>query len=200
MIVGGSSPWCSARTHIIDSIAPAAPKQWPVTDFVDDTASEYACDPNTGICGFTDDNPNTCSDGHACTTPDACLDGQCVGGPQTVCNSGNVCVDEQCSTVTGLCVGTNTTSTCDDGDPCTSGDVCSGGVCAGPDDTICDDGNDCTADSCDSNTPDGCVHTGIPGCCNTNAECADTARFHPGDARVSSKTRTPDFPLAGLYP
>ena len=29
----------TASTHIIASIAPAAPKQWPITDFVDETAS-----------------------------------------------------------------------------------------------------------------------------------------------------------------
>ena len=32
----------NASTHIIASMAPAAPKQWPVIDFVDDTASSYA--------------------------------------------------------------------------------------------------------------------------------------------------------------
>ena len=35
MIVGGSTPWCTASTHIIASIAPAAPKLCPVTDFVE---------------------------------------------------------------------------------------------------------------------------------------------------------------------
>jgi hypothetical protein len=39
LIVGGSTPWWTASTHIIASIAPAAPKQWAVIDFVDDTAS-----------------------------------------------------------------------------------------------------------------------------------------------------------------
>ena len=47
MIVGGSSWWWSASAHIIDSIAPAAPKQCPVTDFVDDTASVRAWSPKT---------------------------------------------------------------------------------------------------------------------------------------------------------
>ena len=47
MIVGGSSWWCSASAHIIDSIAPAAPKQWPVTDFVDEIASRWAWSPKT---------------------------------------------------------------------------------------------------------------------------------------------------------
>ena len=43
MIVGGKTPWWSARTHIIASTAPAAPKQCPVTDFVDDTFHTPVC-------------------------------------------------------------------------------------------------------------------------------------------------------------
>ena len=31
------------------SIAPAAPKQWPVTDFVEETASLYAWSPKTSL-------------------------------------------------------------------------------------------------------------------------------------------------------
>ncbi len=33
-------PWRSARMHMIASIAPAAPKVWPIIDFVEETASE----------------------------------------------------------------------------------------------------------------------------------------------------------------
>ena len=39
----------SARTHIIASIAPAAPKQCAVIDFVDETARSYAWSPNTSL-------------------------------------------------------------------------------------------------------------------------------------------------------
>ena len=41
-----------ARTHIIASIAPAAPKQWPIIDFVDETASSYAWSPKTSLSAF----------------------------------------------------------------------------------------------------------------------------------------------------
>jgi hypothetical protein len=47
LIVGGRTPSCNARTHIIASTAPAAPKRCPKTDFVDETASSYACGPKT---------------------------------------------------------------------------------------------------------------------------------------------------------
>ena len=34
---------------MIASIAPAAPKQCPITDFVDEIASRYACSPKTSL-------------------------------------------------------------------------------------------------------------------------------------------------------
>src|SRR5919198_784018 len=43
------TPSCNARTHIIASIAPAAPNVWPITDFVDETARSYACAPKTSL-------------------------------------------------------------------------------------------------------------------------------------------------------
>jgi hypothetical protein len=52
LIVGGRTPSCTASTHIIASIAPAAPKQWPITDFVEETASLYAWSPKTSLIAF----------------------------------------------------------------------------------------------------------------------------------------------------
>jgi hypothetical protein len=46
---------------------------------------------------------------------------------------------------------------CDDGNPCTVSDVCSGASCSGGTPRNCSDGNPCTADSC--NTSSGCVNT-----------------------------------------
>ena len=40
------------RTHIIASTAPAAPKVWPIIDFVDETASSCACAPKTSLIAF----------------------------------------------------------------------------------------------------------------------------------------------------
>ena len=59
---------------------------------------------------------------------------------------------------------------CDDGDPCTSEDRCTGAVCAGTalDPAIaCDDGDACTEDTCDPD--DGCVH--LPGLCDPDVAC-----------------------------
>ncbi|HEU4402410.1 MAG TPA: hypothetical protein VFT43_09930, partial [Candidatus Polarisedimenticolia bacterium] len=46
---------------------------------------------------------------------------------------------------------------CDDGNACTTADVCQGGVCVGGPPADCNDGNVCTKDSCDRLT--GCMHT-----------------------------------------
>jgi hypothetical protein len=44
------------------------------------------------------------------------------------CNDGNPCTDDACTG--GLCARTNNAGPCDDGDACTTDDVCSAGVCA----------------------------------------------------------------------
>lgn len=53
---------------------------------------------------------------------------------------------------------------CDDGNVCTTGDVCWGGVCVSPGALACDDGNVCSADGCNPAT--GCTHIPQPGPCN----------------------------------
>jgi hypothetical protein len=53
---------------------------------------------------------------------DAC---ECVS---VSCNDGNGCTDDGCDPTTG-CVYANNTSACEDGNPCTVGDACSGGTC-----------------------------------------------------------------------
>ena len=58
---------------------------------------------------------------------------------------------------------------CDDGDPCTSVDLCVAEVCTGTADTDCDDGLDCTADSCHATA--GCIHEVLPGRCLIQGAC-----------------------------
>ena len=53
---------------------------------------------------------------------DAC---ECVN---VTCGDSNVCTDDGCNPAFG-CFHTNSTANCDDGDPCTAGDVCGGGTC-----------------------------------------------------------------------
>ncbi len=95
-----------------------------------------------------------CSDGDACTTGDACSGGVCVGGPPLTCADGNECTLDLCDPIGG-CSFPATPGACDDGDPCTESDGCTGSVCVGGGAIVCDDGNPCTVDTCTAGV--GCV-------------------------------------------
>ena len=113
----------------------------------------------------------TCSDGDACTIGDACVDVSCVALGPTQCVDSNPCTDDSCASATG-CVFLPNAVTCDDGDICTTADLCAGGTCAGVADT-CDDANVCTDDTC---TPGvGCSHV------FNYAPCSDGDACTPGD-------------------
>ncbi|MCK9420522.1 MAG: hypothetical protein M0R70_14215 [Nitrospirae bacterium] len=100
-----------------------------------------------------------CDDGNACTA-DRCVGGYCFH-ENTACNDSNFCTSDTCNAATGacvytpvpgcLCTGQPDGTSCNDGNPCTLNDMCSGQVCAGTAKN-CDDGNVCTTDSCDTAT------------------------------------------------
>lgn len=75
---------------------------------------------------------------------------------------------------------------CDDNNSCTVGDVCGGGVCAGPMFVECDDGNDCMKDVCDLLT--GCTMVPFDG-----VVCDD------GDFCAGSDQCVLDVCMAGLF-
>lgn len=92
------------------------------------------------------------------------------------------------------------TAPCDDLDPCTTGDTCSGGFCAGTA-LACDDGDPCTADTCSGAL--GCVHApaldtdgdGLSDACDIcpsawDADQADTDGDSIGDACDASPLGT----------
>ncbi len=88
------------------------------------------------------------------------------------CNDNNVCTDDKCDPVIG-CVRTNNTQVCDDGDACTTGEICASGVCAGIWATDCSDGNPCTAKGCDPKT--GCFALNVGGkACDDGQACSST--------------------------
>jgi len=149
-----------------------------------------------GICGDVDNCPNDAnpgqedadSDGYgaACdcidtddtTYPGATelcdgVDNDCDSstdeGAEAACDDSNVCTDDSCTA--GACVHSNNTASCDDGDACTTGDVCADGVCAGTE-MDCDDDDVCTDDSC---VDGACVHT------NNTASCDDGDSCTTGD-------------------
>jgi hypothetical protein len=92
-----------------------------------------------------------CDDGNACTSDTCDVDG--CKHITVVCNDDNPCTDDSCDPMVG-CGFTANSGPCDDSQPCTINDACSGGSCVG-EPIDCDDGDPCTYDTCSG----GCIHT-----------------------------------------
>jgi hypothetical protein len=115
--------------------------------------------------------------GNTCAANGDCCSGNCVTEGRTRkicrCSSPADCpAGDQCHTATctgGQCgLQVTADATCDDGDPCTTGDVCqANGTCAGTPKN-CDDGNACLASSCDPVSGQ-CVRTSIS--CDDGDDC-----------------------------
>ncbi|MFQ5513967.1 MAG: hypothetical protein ACE5FG_05965, partial [Myxococcota bacterium] len=78
---------------------------------------------------------------------------------------------------------------CDDGDTCTTADVCSGGACTGGPPLDCDDGDICSLDTCLPGT--GCQNQAIPGCVNLDGDGKPDAS---DECTTLSWSQTPRFP------
>jgi len=132
------------------------------------------CD-TSGVTGICMNTPVDCSDNNACTD-DLCDPTRgCSHNPKT-CYDGNPCTKDQCDPQSG-CRFDPSTGGCDDGEPCTIHDQCSGGVCTGGENICgctngCNDGNSCTTDMCITSglTPI-CQHTALV--CNDANPCTD---------------------------
>ncbi len=92
---------------------------------------------HTGVCNGgqclqqNKSNGVDCSDGDACTVSDSCKAGACTGVPMDCSSQADPCHTGACAA--GKCgplAKPNGTS-CDDASPCTSNDICTGGVCSG---------------------------------------------------------------------
>ena len=150
------------------------------------TCSEQNPCPDGSIC-YNNICKVTCTDNNMCTVGDFCNDMACIpGGSSLVCEDSNSCTYNNCLQDSGcsfpkLTVG----STCDDGNPCTSGDrcgfdtwgnfVCLQGstnvcTCTPGNDAQCNDGNPCTQDTCNSQGK--CEYSNLDGQgCNDNNAC-----------------------------
>jgi len=92
--------------------------------------TDDVCDPVLGC--LHPNNTAPCDDGNPCTTADTCRDGACVAGPPLDCDDANPCTDDLCDPRTGCRHGDNS-APCNDGNACTTADVCHGGTCVGGD-------------------------------------------------------------------
>lgn len=129
-----------------------------------------------GVC-LTAPSDALCTGGARCTPEFACVLGPDAGpvdaGPVDAgatddaatacpCNDHNACTDDSCAT--GTCVHTPNGAGCDDGDPCTHDDRCSGGGCSGT-------GYSCSAPPCMSASCDGSGGCSIGGGCGPGSTC-----------------------------
>ena len=130
----------------------------------------------------------SCSDGDFCDGVERCVAGTCVSGAPLECDDGDPCTSDSCVAAAG-CVHTDDLcpSTCGPGDDgmrcsdhsaCTTGDVCSAGVCLGTP-VDCNDGDPCTTDSCDPVLGCTYVEEADPPGCVTSSECILAADHTP---------------------
>ncbi len=154
------------------------------------------CDP---ITGCQSGSPLVCDDGDPCNGDETCnpIVG-CQPGPPIDCSAlDDACHEGVCNSATGLCEASPTPgASCDDGNACTTSDLCdAGGSCVGTtvncDDALycngvescdpaigcvagtppnCDDGVACTTDACDEAT-DSCAHTPVNSACDDGLHC-----------------------------
>ncbi|HEX4823054.1 MAG TPA: hypothetical protein VFV19_01955 [Candidatus Polarisedimenticolaceae bacterium] len=94
--------------------------------------TDDSCNPASG-CVYTN-NTAPCDDGNLCTVGDTCGGGSCHGGAPVVCSASDQChVAGSCNPASGACSNPNAPdgTSCDDGNPNTSGDSCQAGTCVG---------------------------------------------------------------------
>jgi len=140
-----------------------------------------SCDLISGAC-LHSANSQPCDDGDPCSENDQCANSICIPGPEKDCDDGKECTEDSCNSQ-GACTNTPIAGPCEDGNLCTSGDTCIGGVCQPGMGVKCNDNNDCTDDACVPET--GCVHTP-----NSN-QCSDGDACTTGDKCVDG-TCTPE--------
>lgn len=166
--------------------------------------------------------------GEACLGGAECLSGHCVDSVccESACGGGatddcSACSVAQGSSADGLCTPTTSTS-CDDGNPCTEADACQAGVCAGapfvctpldscheagtcdpvtgvcstparPDGASCNDSDACTlAETCQAGV---CVpHSEVQ--CPEPGECDELGQCNPFDGTCTSGSKPDGTPCS----
>ncbi|MBI3205013.1 MAG: hypothetical protein HYZ29_25980, partial [Myxococcales bacterium] len=152
------------------------------------------CNPTTGACTNPAKPDGTaCNDESACTQTDTCQAGTCTGTNPVSCAPLDQCHDAGiCNPTTGACTNPAKAdgASCDDEDPCTTGEACSAGSCGGGSPTPVSDGNPCTADAC--SPMGGVTHTPV----TAGTACSDADLCNGDELCNASGTCQPGTPVA----
>ncbi len=94
-----------------------------------------SCDEGSGACLGADPDGTACDDGLYCNgAADECTAGLCSGTGSLPCDDDNDCTIDGCDESLDACATLDTSpdgTPCDNGDACSLGDECTGGVCTG---------------------------------------------------------------------
>jgi len=133
----------------------------------DNSCTIDQCAP-AGVCHHPPASGGECDDGSACTIGDHCSFAACLHKNLVDCDDGNACTADKCEPQSG-CFHAPMTAACNDGSPCTVGDICGNSACQGGSPLDCEDGNPCTANGCDPAS--GCTATDSEGTCTDGNPC-----------------------------
>ncbi len=146
-----------------------------------------------GACTGTAIDGAPCNDGNACTGADTCALGLCSGATAT-CDDANACTADSCDKAKGCANLPKDPTACEDGNLCTTGDQCQGGVCAPGTSSPCTTDNPCllalcspaSADCATKLRPDGYACSDGKPCTSGDAcakgLCAGKAACNDGNA------------------
>lgn len=112
-----------------------------------ETCQSGVCAPGTPVPNCCRNNLD-CNNSNPCDGTETCVAGTCVPGTPMNCNDNNPCTDDFCTAQNG-CGHVNNSSLCNDGNVCTSFDMCMTGACVGGGSPPDCNGDGCT--DCNSN-------------------------------------------------
>ena len=137
----------------------------------DDVCTADSCSTTEGCVNLA--IAATCNDGNLCTAEDFCAAVGCLGKPVD-CEDDNACTTDKCDATLGCQHAKLAAGGCNDGNACTTADVCTNGQCNGQP-VLCDDKNPCTTENCQAGV--GCVYVPAP----AGASCDDLSACSQGD-------------------
>ena len=100
-----------------------------------------------GVCGAQIVS-NSCDDGDACTQ-ELCNASAGCGHTPVACSDGDSCTQDTCSKTIGCVYLPLDGSPCDDGNACTSADLCTSGKCSPGQEKACPSANACVVPKCE---------------------------------------------------